>query len=112
MQNNKIKTYINFAIKSNKIVYGLDNISAYNKKAFLIIIDEGVNAKFKQNIINIATKLQTPLVEAAQEILNEMLNTSNCKAILLRNKSLADAIIKENLSTKTLREVNLIESNN
>ena len=109
MVNSKIKTYFNFLKRSNKIIYGYDQIKNYNKKAYLIISSYCFSDKEK--LIKKASLLNCKLYETDIETLSILLETQNCKAILIKNFELAKAILKENNNLNLLREVNLIESN-
>ena len=108
LELNKIKTYINFLKRSQKIVYGWDTIEAYKKKAFLIIYSDDISNK--QKVINKAKMLNCKLFETSFENINKLLDTSNCKIVLIKSYELANAILNENQKINLLREVNLIES--
>ena len=110
MKSLKIKTYFNFLKRSGKIIYGFDNIKEYNKKAYLIII----NNEFKEKSKIIEKVKQLPncrLFECSQENLNNLLEITNCKIVLIKNYELSKAILLENEKINLLREVELIESN-
>ena len=110
MNNLKIKTYFNLLKKANKIVYGYDNIKNYHKKAYLIIMSNNYNIKNK--IIQKAKEFANCLVyEIEQEGINNLLELTNCKVILINNYELSKAILLENENLNLLREVKLIESN-
>ena len=54
MNINKIKTYIGFAIKSRKIIFGYDNIISYKKKHVLILLSPTTSEKIASKLCNYA----------------------------------------------------------
>ena len=85
---NKIKTYIGFAIKSNKILLGTDNILASNKPKLVLISDElSENAEKKLSKNNKCFKLKKQEFETAVTI-------NGVKAIAVVDVSLAETIKK------------------
>ena len=90
---NKVSTYLGFAIKSNKVIFGFDNLKVYNKKLYLIIICKSANEKYitfakeKQNI----TKCD--VYKTNDILLDDLVFKSNCKIIGVKSNELATAII-------------------
>ncbi len=89
---NKVSTYIGFAIKSGKVIFGYDNLKLYDKKLYLIILCKTANDKYiqlaknKQNITNCEICKTT-------DLLGNLIYKTNCKMIGIKNKELATAII-------------------
>lgn len=83
----KINSYVGFAIKSKNIVYGADNILK-SKNIRLILASE----ELSQNTIN---KLHNTKI-CLLSLPSEKYNSLNLKglAVGIKDKSLADAIIK------------------
>ena len=108
MEHRKIKTYFNLLKRSGKIIFGNDAIQKYKKKAYLIIITNNFSDKI--NIIKKSVTLNCKLYETDFKVLNDLLETNNCKVVLIKNYDLANAIIVENLKINLLREVIVFES--
>ena len=85
----KIKSYVGFAIKSGKIVYGVDNIIKYSPK--YVFIDEFLAPNSKKKLINFLENkdIKYIVIEISQIIQNE-----NCKAFGLLDNNLIKAIKK------------------
>ncbi len=83
----KINSYVGFAIKSNKVVYGADNILK-NKKIKLILTSDELSQNTMEKLQN--TKICLLCLPS------EQYNSLNLKglAVGIQDKSLADAIIK------------------
>ncbi|MEG1509100.1 MAG: hypothetical protein RR454_01475 [Clostridia bacterium] len=92
MINSKVKTYIGFAIKSNKVIWGLDNLLTTKKIPYLIVIDNTLGEVSSRKLQQWLDKNNIPKVEI-DEPLAGIFNKQNCKLIGIRNKELANAII-------------------
>ncbi len=91
---NKVSTYLGFAIKSNNIIYGIDNLRDYNKKLYLIILCKTANDKSLTIAKNLREKNKNCTVMTTNDnTLSELLHLDNCKMIGIKNHSLAQAII-------------------
>lgn len=88
----KIISYLGYAIKSNNIVYGIDNLIKFNKKLFLIIICPSCVKKS----VNLAVKKANELscdIKMSADILQDLLHKDNCKVIGIKDENLANAIL-------------------
>lgn len=89
--NNKIQTYIGFAIKKKSAVLGCDAIKACRKRPYVILYTETLSA-------NSLSTLKKASERAGCELLQiddyEILQKKNCKAVAICDRSLADAITK------------------
>ena len=94
----KIISYLGFAIKSNNIVYGIDNLIKYQKRLYLIIICPSCVKKSVNLAIKKANELSCD-IKMTTETLQNMLHKDNCKIIGIKDESLAKAILncKNNL---------------
>ncbi len=101
MQNlNKVKTYLNFSIKSGKILYGVDSVLNYKKKVHLLVYDNTVSKNTIKQMNKIMKIKNCAAVLVKHTTLNELLQKDNCKVIALTNKNLADAaysVVSEDL---------------
>ena len=90
---NKIATYLGFAIKSNKIIYGYDSLKEYNKKLYLVIVCNTANEKYIEFAKQKQTQTQCDIYKVAKGTLDDLLHRANCKMIGIKSKDLAVAII-------------------
>lgn len=86
----KIKAYVGFAIKSNKIVYGVDNI-LLSRQVHVVIYD----VDLADNSLSKLTKyLENNNIEGLKtDKLKEIVNRDNCKVIGIKDKNLSKAIL-------------------
>lgn len=89
--NNKVETYIGFAIKKGAVVFGCDQITRYRKKIYLLLSVKTLSDNSLEKLQQVALKRNLPLLEIDD---CEILNKKNCKALAVCDKSLADAIIQ------------------
>lgn len=95
MNTNKIKTYIGFAIKSRKIIFGYDNIITYKKNQHLILVSSTVNDKVKNKITLFAEKNNIKVVNLLEITVEELTDRDNSKIISIIDESLSSAIINQ-----------------
>lgn len=88
----KIATYIGFAIKANKVKWGIDNITEKRARAKIILIDSSLSERSKRNIVSYALSKMIKLIELKN--LAELTNRKEAKAIGIYEKNLAEAIEK------------------
>ena len=89
----RYQTYINFAIRSGVIIYGLDNILQSNKKNFLIIIDKTFNEKNRAKLDTLQKEKKCDVVVQNEDTLVDVVNKVGVKVIAITNKELAKAIL-------------------
>ena len=94
MNINKVKTYIGFAIKSRKIIFGYDNIISYNKKQNLILVSPTSSDKVSEKLIKFASINNIKIIKTSETV-EELVGRENCKMISIIDESLSNAIIKE-----------------
>ncbi|MFW5780798.1 MAG: hypothetical protein ACOCWI_05045 [Bacillota bacterium] len=95
----KIKSYVGFAIKAKKTVFGVDNILKVKRGICLIIYDDDLGAPGKRKIKNFADKDD---IICCQMNMKDIISKENCKAIGLKEKNLANAIIQVIKESKTV----------
>lgn len=88
---NKIGAYIGFAQKKGSVVYGLDNIVIYKKKQHLVLACASSENTLKK-IKTFCGKSGVKLI-VTNLPLKDMVHKTNCKAISITDKQLAEAII-------------------
>ena len=95
MNINKVKTYLGFAIKSNKILFGYDNIITYKKNQKLILVSSSVNEKVSTKINSFAERKNISIINLTDITVEELIGRENSKIISVLDENLSDAIIKE-----------------
>ena len=110
MANDKIGSYIGFAIKARNVLFGQYTIENYKKHVYLLIVCESAKKNTIKSALNLKEKFNAPLITTKGILLDDVVYKQNCKIIAITNKNLADAILK-NLNENYLifKEENLIE---
>ncbi len=91
--NNKVETYIGFAIKKGSVVFGCDNIEKYRKKIRLVLYTGNLSDNSLSVLKAVSGEKKCPLIKIENY---DVLVKRNCKALAITDVSLANAII-ENL---------------
>ena len=89
----KISSYIGFAIRSNHVVYGVDNITAYKKKLPLLLVSAGISDGSRDKIDRLADSRECPIYYLEAGLLEDYVHRTGVKAIAILDTSLAVAII-------------------
>ena len=93
LEKSKIETYLGFCVRAKKIVYGVDEVEKQKRGVYLLIFD----ASLGQNSLKVMRKAQEtlgcPLVESNAGTLGERLHRLGVKAVAIKDKNLADAIV-------------------
>lgn len=90
--NNKLISYFGFSVKSNKILFGIDNILGSNKKQALVVLCSTINEKNQQKLLNFCEKKNIAIVKLKVLTLAEILKRDNVKSVSIINFELAQAI--------------------
>ncbi len=93
MNNAKINSYIQFAVRANKVVWGLDMIKTSKQIPFIILYDKSLGANSKKQLDRYSQENEVRLVELDENYLNNLLKRQNVKLIGLLDESLSNAII-------------------
>jgi ribosomal protein L7Ae-like RNA K-turn-binding protein len=97
MMNDRIASYIGFAIKARQVVRGSDALERAIPKARvkLIIVDSSASEYTVQRFQSLATQFNTPFILLeTRNRLEEIIKKPNCKSIGIMNESLARAILE------------------
>lgn len=87
----KIESYIGFAIKSGKILYGLDNIQNYRKKIHLLLLCPSAGDNLKKETEYLSEKRNLTLI-TTDVPLEQLTHKMNCKLAAILSYSLAKAV--------------------
>ncbi|MDE6000950.1 MAG: hypothetical protein K2G96_01295, partial [Clostridia bacterium] len=93
MAQSKVKTYVGFCIKARKIALGAGAIESLKGGVYLLLMD-GSAAKNSQRLaLKYKNRFSCPLL-VCKDGFEEVVNKPTCKIAAVRDKSLADAILK------------------
>ena len=87
--NNKIVTYISFALKSGKVIFGMDDIIKSKKNIGAILYKKDLSEK---NLNKIKDKKNMPCLLLTEE-LDSFERLKGVKVIMITDKNLSDAIV-------------------
>lgn len=87
---NKIKSYVGFAIKAAKVVYGLDNILKQRLNIKLIIFDDTLGESSKKKLMKF---IGINGIKYFQTDMSNVVDKQNCKVIAIKDINLAQAIM-------------------
>ena len=91
--NQKIKSYVGFLKRSNKIVYGLDNFE--KKTVSLIVYSSELSANSKEKCEKIASKNNCKCYEIESNEFLELVPNEKIMAFASRDEGLSKAIQEE-----------------
>lgn len=91
--NDKIASLIGFAVKSGKIIYGLESLEEGKRKRYLIVCCHTLSERAKIGVKKVAQRDGVFIVETKTRKLEDIVYKKNCKVIGISNKQMADAII-------------------
>lgn len=87
----KIKNYLGLARNAGYLIIGSDKLDGYDKKLYLILIDETAGNSSQK----IALKQKEKGIEVFQvNNLEKISNIKSCKILGIKNKGLSEQIIK------------------
>ncbi|MBQ8291656.1 MAG: hypothetical protein IJX88_04000 [Clostridia bacterium] len=95
MKNGKLVTYLGFCIRARNIVFGVDDIDAQRKGVFVLLCDNALGASSVKTLQKAKERLGCPVIAIRAGMLGEYLNRPAVKAVGIKDKNLASAILKE-----------------
>ena len=95
MQSDKITTYLGFCIRAGKISFGIDAILERKKDVYLLVADDTLSENSMKNLFQAKEKFACPLIITDGGELGKLLSRAAVKAVGVREKNLAAAILKE-----------------
>lgn len=90
----KVATLIGFAVKANKLIYGLEELEKGKRKRYLIVCCHSLGAKSRETAEYIARRDGVPIVVTENKLLEDIVHKNNCKIIGIANKQMSEAIMK------------------
>ena len=94
MNNDKVATLIGFAVKANKLIYGLDELEEGTRKRYLIVYCSTLSDRAKAAVKRVAKRDNVPIIETLNRRLEDIVYKRNCKVIGIANKQMSEAIIQ------------------
>ena len=91
--NNKLTSYFGFCVRSGKIAYGVDDIEKQKKSVFLLVFDEELGGSSTRVILKSKEKFACRAIVAERGVLAELLHKPAVKAVAIKDKHLAQAIL-------------------
>lgn len=89
---NNIGGLLGIARKAGYVIVGQDNLVGYTKKLYLILLDETAGNSLSREMKFLSEKTDALVVRVKD--LAKMINIENCKVIGIKNKNIADEIVK------------------
>lgn len=90
---NKIKGYIGISNNAGYVIHGADKLKNYTHKIYLVIYRED-GGKTIEKTVDYLKKLNPCVIKLGVDNFNYVTNTDNCKLLAIKNKGIADQIIK------------------
>jgi len=90
----KIKGLVNIARKAGYLIIGSDNLKGYDKKLYLILKSDDCGKNIEKITEFNKEKTKCEVLTFAKDEYVQMIEIINCKIVGLKNKGIADEIIK------------------
>ena len=89
---NKIKGYLSIASRAKYVIWGADNLRGYTHKLYLVLYRDD----FSKTIMKVVDEFKDslPVFKLSTNDFNYITNLENCKLLAIKNKGLAEQIIK------------------
>jgi len=91
----RVKSFVGFAVRADKVVWGTDNVLAYKKKLRLVLVSRDLAENALQKLRAYADAKPAKLVVLSDVTVAELVHRDGVKAIGITDKNLSDAIISE-----------------
>ncbi len=95
----KIYTYIGFAIKAGKVRTGVNAITTLKGDIPLLLLCGSASDNTKKDVLKLAKKHNSVIVTSLSDKLEDIFRKDNCKLAAILDASLAKAIL-DNLNEK------------
>ncbi|MCL2796550.1 MAG: hypothetical protein FWD58_00630 [Firmicutes bacterium] len=91
--NCKLTTFLGFAIKSGKIIFGTDNILFLRACKYLILYDASLADNAQKKLERYAQECSIPMLLSAKPLC-ELVHRGGVKAVAITDVNIASAIVK------------------
>ena len=89
----KVETYLGFCIRARKIAFGAEEAEKQKKDVFLLLFDETLGKSSRKCIDKAKEKFSCLAFACASGALSELLHRPAVKAVAIKDKNLATAIV-------------------
>lgn len=97
----KIKGYVGIANRAKYVIFGADNLKGYSHKLYLVIYRQDFGKTILKTVDELK-KRNLPIIELNVDEFNHIVGLTNCKLFAIKNKGIAEQILKilrsENIS--------------
>lgn len=91
----KLGTYIGFAIRSGKVIFGYDNLFKSKKKAILVLYSLDLAEKMQIKLKTFCNEQKIDILPLENSNLSDIIKRNNCKVLGICNQELSKVIEKE-----------------
>ncbi len=88
-----VSAYLGFAVRSGKIIYGIDNIERTGKRVYALVLCHTASENLSDKAKLFAERHSVPLV-VTEIPLEDLIFKRNCKAVALLDPNMAKAVVK------------------
>lgn len=92
MNTARVKTFLGFAIKASKALFGVDLILTSRRNPYIVLVDSSLSANSMSKLNNHLTKNDIRFYTVNMQ---DIYPDKNCKAVGVMEKNLASAIESE-----------------
>ena len=89
---NKLKGLISIARKAGFCIIGQDKLTGYEKKLYLILLDNRAGKALERQMTYLSQDKEIPLLRV--DGLDEMLAIEKCRVVGIKNKAISESLIK------------------
>ena len=91
----KLESYLGFAIRSGKILFGYDKLFESKKSPKLVLICSSQNEKVSNKVLKFCENYNIICIKLSNLLLSNLIKRDNCKVIGIVDESLASVIRSE-----------------
>lgn len=91
LENNKIETFIGFAIKARALTCGTDSVGKL-KKAYVVLVCSSASENTLKEAVSFSNKFGCPLLRCKNK-LEDFTRKANCKIAAVTDVNLAKAVV-------------------
>lgn len=89
----KIDSYVNFAVRAGKVIWGLDNLERARKNPVVVLYDEALGVSSAKQLAAYCEKKQVKSLQVPANHLNDLLKRENVRVLSVTDESLGNAIL-------------------
>lgn len=89
----KIDCYVHFAVRSGKVIWGIDSLVKSRKRIKIVLYDCTLGQNSMKELEKYLNTNDVPSLQLPENYLNTLLKRENVKVLAITDDSLANAII-------------------